>query len=172
MPDSSGCVPNCRGCREIWGFMAGPGVRRGCMTAQTRSLEDLAATVRHLMGFSNPFETGSPILEVLDEGAARVSDTRLLPARRGLRIAPLANPGRAAVGLGYWLPAPGPAEIRIFDVTGAIVARRVLPRRPTGEGRFTWNGQDDSARPAPSGAYVAWMRAGPEVGTCSLMLIR
>lgn len=63
--DSVTCEPNCSGCADLWAIFAGPGVRVGVEATGNYVIDDLAPTMRFLGGFSNPFEVGSPIVEVL-----------------------------------------------------------------------------------------------------------
>ena len=86
-------------------------------------------------------------------------------ASQPVSISPVANPHAAPVSFLFGAPMPG--EIRIWDLSGRLL--RAVGADP---GTVSWDGLDESGRPAPSGVYFATARCGAARSRCSFVLIR
>ena len=82
------------------------------------------------------------------------------------------NPFNSQTVLAYFLPAPGPAHVEVFALTGQRVA--VLHQGPQQAGyhRLRWNGRDDAGRPVASGMYLYRLVTDEVVLTRKLILLR
>jgi hypothetical protein len=71
---------------------------------------------------------------------------------------------------------PGGGEIRvaleIFDLRGRLVCTLLDEIVAAGEGRLTWNHEDQNGRRVASGVYLARLRAGQEAVTRKVVLIK
>lgn len=67
--------------------------------------------------------------------------------------APNPSPGR--VSLGFTLPRPGRATLRVYDLAGARVRSLVDGEQAAGAHLAVWDGRDDAGRAVPPGAYFA-----------------
>ena len=92
-------------------------------------------------------------LDVVEDIGRAVEDARpLASAPAELSVRP--NPSSAAVTLTVTRPAPGPASLRILDVSGRTVRRLPAPIS-RGVTAVTWDGRDDLGRPRAAGVYWA-----------------
>jgi len=83
------------------------------------------------------------------------------------------NPSRGESEVRFVLPSPRPVRVDVFDVSGRIVRTlRSDAPLPAGEQGMHWDGLDASGRHAPEGMYVMQVRAGSEVKTAKLVLVR
>ena len=82
------------------------------------------------------------------------------------------NPFNSQTVLAYFLPAPSPARVEVFALSGQRVA--VLHQGPQGAGyhRLRWNGRDDAGRSVASGAYLYRLVTDEAVLTRKLILLR
>ena len=112
----------------------------------------------------------SPFVSLFDAlfgGGKRVA----LPDRPQLaQNAP--NPFNSQTVFSYFLPAPGPARVEVFALTGQRVA--VLQQGPQQAGyhRLHWDGRDDAGRSVASGAYLYRLVTDEAVLTRKLLLLR
>ena len=82
------------------------------------------------------------------------------------------NPFNSQTVLSYFLPAPGPARLEVFALTGQRVA--VLRQGPQQAGyhRLHWDGRDDAGRLVASGMYLYRLVTSEDVLTRKLVLLR
>ncbi len=112
----------------------------------------------------------SPFVSLFDAlfgGGKRVA----LPASPQLaQNAP--NPFNSQTILAYFLPAPSPARVEVFALTGQRVV--VLQQGPQQAGyhRLHWDGRDAAGRPVASGAYLYRLVTDETVLTRKLILLR
>ncbi len=170
LPDHSGCEWNCAGCRDIWAMFVGPGIRAGTVAFGAYTLEDIAATVRHLMGFQNPFERGFPITEILEDISTGVENSRKAEGARLDAGGP--NPFRGATRVSFTLRASLPVEARIHDLAGREVFRADLGRRPGGTSEFVWDGRDARGERAAPGVYFCVFRSEGRTERKKVVLLR
>lgn len=79
-----------------------------------------------------------------------------LPASAGIALAPgRPNPFRGLTRFDYSLAEGGPAELRVFDVSGRSVRSLLRGMLDAGTHRAEWDGRDDHGRVVPSGVYLA-----------------
>ncbi len=82
------------------------------------------------------------------------------------------NPFNPTTSIAFYLEAAGPANLSIFDVRGARV--RTLVERELSAGRHveTWDGRNDAGARAGSGVYYYRLRAGKDLITRKLVIVR
>ena len=86
------------------------------------------------------------------EGPVPVAATRLGPS--------FPNPLRAATSIPYELAAPGRVTLRVYDVSGRLIANLIDREAPAGRGLAAWDGRDAAGRRVASGAYYLALDAG------------
>ena len=77
------------------------------------------------------------------------------PVNAALRLTAYPSPVAEEATLTYTLAAPGPVDLRIYDVLGREVARFDEAWRPAGTHRVAW-----APGSLPAGIYVARLTAG------------
>lgn len=87
-------------------------------------------------------------------------------------VAPSPNPSRGAVRFAWVLPAAGVVRLRVYDVSGRLVAEPLRGPRPAGPGAADWDGRTRAGRAAPPGVYVAELRLGAQSVTRRFVLAR
>ncbi|MBU1701545.1 MAG: T9SS type A sorting domain-containing protein [Candidatus Eisenbacteria bacterium] len=171
LPGHLECAQNCSGCRDIWAIFIGPGILRGITSSNTYAIEDIAPTIRYLMGFDNPFEEGLPIEEIIDEDTSRSSLSRL--AQNLLIMEPgRPNPFYSSTTVRYLVPQALPIEVRIYDVQGRQIWTSGLTRQSTGWHNFTWYGEDENCGMAPPGIYYLGFHSEQKYQAQKLTLLR
>ncbi|MFH1279049.1 MAG: hypothetical protein ABIK65_11815 [Candidatus Eisenbacteria bacterium] len=165
-----GCNLNCAGCRDIWAMFLGPGILRGCRVGATHEIDDVAPTVRALLGFANPFEVGRPIDEVLGESVATS-----VGSSRGSPVVLVVdgtepNPFRRATTIRFLMPWEGSVEMFVHDFRGRLVLREGRDRSGPGPDSFVWDGRDGRGRDSPPGVYFVTLASGG--GTCTRKVTR
>src|SRR5712671_5016321 len=76
---------------------------------------------------------------------------------------PVPNPSSGAMRVRLGLPREGHAELSVFDVSGRLVARMSMERRPAGWHQLLWDGRDREGRPVASGTYFLRLVAGDTI---------
>lgn len=172
LPDSSGCALNCAGCRDIWAAFVAPGiVKQGYVPTGTYTDDDLAPTIRYLMGFENPQEIGTPIYEILVNNPVGVG--QLETESRVMRLEQNSpNPFRSETILGFRIPRPTAAEISIFDASGREVMSTGSINYEPGIHNFAWDGRDNDGELVPSGSYFYRLEASDFLQTRKMVLVR
>jgi hypothetical protein len=158
LPDSTGCAMNCTGCRDGWAVFAGPGVRPGAVANCPHYLEDLPATVRALMGFGNPYETGSVIEEILCSVPTGVASAEPVDRAPG-RHASEPNPFHSMTSIRYLLDQTSSVRLGVYDVEGREVYAEATASTPAGMHAFVWEGRDRSGRRVAPGVYLYSLEA-------------
>lgn len=82
------------------------------------------------------------------------------------------NPFNPSTMVRFYLPQAGEARLEIYDASGRLV--RTLAAGPFGKGTHSilWDGRDAAGRAAGSGIYFARFRAGKEVQSRKMILMR
>lgn len=111
---------------------------------------------------SLPATGAALVVEPAAEGSQHL--TALLPVRP--------NPSNPAATVAFTLSEPGPVQIAIYNLRGALVQRLVSGEYPAGEHEVTWTGTDERGGPVASGVYIARMDAAGEVFRQHLALVR
>jgi hypothetical protein len=92
----------------------------------------------------------------------------------GLQLRNAPNPFNPMTEFRFNLPRAGEAEIRIFDLRGALVRRVVGGMMPAGPTRLKWAGRDDGGRRVASGIYFyrLYLDGRQEGGTIKMTLVK
>ena len=87
--------------------------------------------------------------------------------------APVPNPTRAGLALGFDLPAECAVSAAVYDASGRRV-RALLESgtRPAGRNTLAWDGRDDGGSPLPSGVYWIAVRAGVAMAARRAVVLR
>lgn len=83
------------------------------------------------------------------------------------------NPTRATTGIDFTLSAPAPRLLDVFDVAGRRVrSLQTTGELPAGDHRATWDGRDERGAPVAAGTYFLRLRAGENVSTQKVTVLR
>ncbi|RPJ45663.1 MAG: hypothetical protein EHM19_05115 [Candidatus Latescibacterota bacterium] len=171
LPDGSDCAPNCAGCRDGWAVFVGPGIVAGMVACGSYVLEDIPATIRSLMGFANPYETGSPIDEILSGVATAVGEPTLEIARTAAWVA-RPNPFRTSTSIEYRLARSDHVRFTVYDLNGREVWASEEESLPPGVHAARWDGIDRAGRPVADGVYLGLLRSPELLLRRKLFLVR
>jgi flagellar hook assembly protein FlgD len=89
-----------------------------------------------------------------------------------MRVRAFPNPFNPDVRITIIVPAAVDATAVVYDVAGRRVATVWEGRAAAGENRISWAGKDDAGRAVPSGVYFLRVRAGTEVRTTKLTILK
>ena len=120
---------------------------------------------------------GNPLLSrtfhvTLYAGSAAVSvETGATPT--GLQLSPAwPNPARGSARIAFVLPRSDRVALRVFDVSGRLVATLVDGVLPEGSHSVQWDGEIAGAKRAPAGAYFYRLETPLGSRARSLVLLR
>lgn len=82
------------------------------------------------------------------------------------------NPFNPSTELRFRLAAPGEVNLSIYDLRGRRVATVLHEWRDAGPGSVTWDGRDHAGQTVASGVYHAVLRAGGEVRSRKISLVK
>lgn len=130
-----------------------------------------------IQGFNVPRAEGQPFALVATgafggwpEDATGVEE---LAADDRLELLPIGpNPARGPAEIRYHLPRAVEAELRIVGLDGRVVRTLHQGGLEAGTGVQTWDGRDDSGRPAANGIYYVVLTSGREERTRKLAWLR
>ena len=103
--------------------------------------------------------------------ASETPELTVLPRALALgRVAP--NPSGQQMQIDYAVPEDTALELTIHDVQGRAVGTLIDGIVPGGYHEITWHGTDARGRPVAAGPYWIRLRAGEEVVTRKIILLR
>ncbi len=82
------------------------------------------------------------------------------------------NPFNAETSIAFYLAAPGPVRLEIYNAVGQKVRTLVDETRLAGRHALVWDGRDAAGRSTSSGVYLYRLSAGRETLTRRLLLIK
>jgi hypothetical protein len=82
------------------------------------------------------------------------------------------NPFNPRTTLAYEVARPGPVELTVHDIRGRLVRTLVAAHREPGDYEASWDGTDVTGRRVPSGLYFAVFRAGDQIATRKMTLVK
>ena len=82
------------------------------------------------------------------------------------------NPFNSDTVIRFVLPASGPVELAVYDLSGQQVATLAQGWRPAGTHAVRWKGRDQQGRDLASGVYLYRLRAGSRMEVRKLALLR
>lgn len=82
------------------------------------------------------------------------------------------NPFVGSARLTIGMPAPGPASLRLYAVSGRLVRTLVDREVQAGTSTLEWDGRDAAGHALPSGIYLGRLAAGGEERELKLVLLR
>ena len=101
-----------------------------------------------------------------------VTDAITTPAARITLHQNVPNPFNPVTEISYYLPASSDVLLEVYDVTGKRIATLVRYREEKGLHVVNWQGTDGAGRGAASGIYFYRLRAGKEVISKKMVLLR
>jgi len=109
------------------------------------------------------------IYSAITEVLTAVAETPRYP---DLALKAYPNPFNPWTMIQFNLPAPGPARLRIFDVTGREIWGRELTADASGWQQVGWDGRNRDGGVVVSGVYFAHVVQGKRYAAIKLILIR
>ncbi|MFA6470874.1 MAG: FlgD immunoglobulin-like domain containing protein [Candidatus Latescibacterota bacterium] len=82
------------------------------------------------------------------------------------------NPFNSSTGISFTLPEQGEVQLCVYNLAGQKVATLAQGLRKAGMYTVRWDGRDDSGKELASGVFLYQMRAGKQVNTRKLLLLR
>jgi hypothetical protein len=82
------------------------------------------------------------------------------------------NPFNSSTVISYSLPVSMDVSLIMYNVSGEAVAELVNSYQSAGSYKVTWNGKDNSGREAGSGIYFCRIRAGNNLFTHKMLLLK
>ena len=138
------------------------GYRVSGTVGQPITVERHPGSYEFVSGFwSGPF--GSAFVGVVPEPPVAGAGFRIFGA--------VPNPTRDGATIAYDLPSQREVSVRVLDLQGRIVRTLARAVVPAGRQRVTWDGREDSGRPAPRGLYFVHVDAGQDQGVTRLVLL-
>lgn len=138
------------------------------VVVEPSALEDLAAVRagdRHSLGLK--YDSTIVAWGLNMSGQCNVPDAAMLQI---LSVAP--NPFTASTEIGFEARQPGPVVMRVYDVSGRVVATVLLGHLGVGLHWAGWDGRDATRSTAASGVYFVRLRsaAGQSRATKALLV--
>lgn len=84
----------------------------------------------------------------------------------------LPNPFNSNTVIPFALPEEGPVELAVYDLLGRRVATLTQGKQPAGRHMGQWDGRDEAGRSLASGVYLYRLRAGAQLETRKLLLLK
>jgi FtsP/CotA-like multicopper oxidase with cupredoxin domain len=112
-----------------------------------------------------PYKLQAPLVtqKPVDLSAARASSHVGVVRIALLQNAP--NPASGATAIGFALPAPAKADLRVYDLLGREVRVLVQGEFAAGQHTVTWDGLDAAGRKLPQGIYPYRLHVGSTILT-------
>jgi hypothetical protein len=82
------------------------------------------------------------------------------------------NPFNPLTTIRYFLPERAPVALEIFDVSGRLITNLVNETQEPGSYTIDWKGTDSGGRTVASGLYFYRLRAGKEIASRKMLLVR
>ncbi|UCF05806.1 MAG: T9SS type A sorting domain-containing protein [bacterium] len=82
------------------------------------------------------------------------------------------NPFNPSTTIRYLLPGRAPVALEIFGVSGRLITNLVNETQEPGSYTIHWNGTDSGGRTVASGLYFYRLRAGKEIASRKMLLVR
>jgi hypothetical protein len=124
----------------------------------------------------NPFANGyvwiyaDSVLKHIPTSVAE-KETPALPSQH-LLLQNYPNPFNPATTIRYDLPFRADVQLYITDLTGRRVRTLVAQYQAAGTYTVVWDGTNENGKALPSGIYFARLRAGSQVKTVKMMLLK
>jgi hypothetical protein len=88
------------------------------------------------------------------------------------RINSYPNPFNPSTTIEFTLPAPGKANLVIYDIMGRKVRELVSGQLPAGSRSVLWDGHDDSGKLISSGVYFARLSMGKNTAVRKMLMMK
>ena len=82
------------------------------------------------------------------------------------------NPFNSGTTIRFTLPQLAPVKLTVFNLAGQPVVELLDGERPAGAYAISWDGRGQNGQPLATGTYLYRLRAGDQVTTRKLMLLR
>ena len=108
---------------------------------------------------------GAPITAILEDHTSSLPSSFALDQNHP-------NPFNSATVIRFSLPQTVDISLSLYNLTGQQVATLVSGKREAGTYTLRWDGRDDQGRNLASGVYLYRLRAGAQMQTRKLLLLR
>ena len=82
------------------------------------------------------------------------------------------NPSSGESRMAFRLPVSAMVLAQVLDIAGRRIATLAERAFPAGTHTLRWDGRSSDGRPAPTGAYILYARAGDHSVRCTIVLLR
>ena len=82
------------------------------------------------------------------------------------------NPFNPQTTISFTLPESGNAELAIYNLAGQKIRTLISGETMAGAHEVLWDGRDDRGVPVSSGIYISRLRAGEQVISSRMMLVK
>ena len=82
------------------------------------------------------------------------------------------NPFNASTVISYYVPAPGPVKLSVYDILGRTVSTIVDDELSVGEHTARWDGLDGDGKTVATGVYFYHLRAGDYNTSRKMLLLK
>jgi hypothetical protein len=161
--DASFEVHRAEGTSEAFGAISGAAVIRDGLRFTVRDFSyEPGATYRYRVN----------VIDDLGERVLFESDAVETPAAAFTLRQNHPNPFNPTTTIEYYVPARCPVTLEVFDTAGRRIARLVNDVQEAGWHSAEWTGRDDLGTMVASGVYFSSVRAGKEILTKKMVLLR
>ena len=113
-------------------------------------------------------ETDSCVTSIIGS----ISDTDITTTKTFTLSQNYPNPFNPSTRIAYVLPTTSHVTLKIYNLLGQEVRTLVNARQAPGAQSVVWDGRDHAGRPVSSGIYIYQLRAGREVQSRKMLLVR
>ncbi|MCF7807473.1 MAG: CotH kinase family protein [Candidatus Marinimicrobia bacterium] len=114
---------------------------------------------------------GSPGMENSQFTVSTEPQLASIPERLNISRA-FPNPTNASITISYELPDPGPVDIQIFNLRGALIYSSVIEQAHPGRHNFIWDGKFNDGVDASSGMYILRISQNQQHDNTKFVIIR
>ncbi len=82
------------------------------------------------------------------------------------------NPFNPSTSFSYSLPSRADVSVEVFNVLGQKITTVFEGTKPAGDHTAVWNGTNDAGKPVSSGVYFYRVKAGDQVQTKKMMMLK
>lgn len=110
-------------------------------------------------------------VDLLVEDCAGLPGVVDVPTAYALRQ-PEPNPSYGTALIIFDMPRPGPATLKVFDVSGRVIRTLIEGQQSAGRHSVAWKGEDEAGHFVGPGTYLVQFRAGDFIGTKKITVLR
>jgi len=138
----------------------------------TNEMELLDTYLYCAHGVLNTYPKDYPGLSILDLSHVNIPFKKNLPPYHVLTLSNHPNPFNPSTTISYHLPEVSRVSLSIYNIKGQLVRAIVNDIKSAGEHSVIWDGIDDREQPVDSGIYLYQLKAGIEVVSKKMVLLK